>query len=495
MKNLLVVIVFYGIYFCSLLGQQVYVLDLETSLEIALEKSHNIRTLREQLLGAEYQLEAVTNQYKTTVNLYLNGPNYSETISEFEDSIGIYYSPIKRFSLRTGLTVNQYLPTDGFIYLRLGGYNIQDYYQKKQITQLNTRIGITQPIESFYGFNKLKTEIQQAELNYELSKKKLLRSELDLKYIITQNFYYLISVIELEKIAKQTMVYQKDAFELAQSKYIAGLIPEVEALQMEIDLAEAINNYDISKINRTSQENTFKQLLGLNIKDSLIIQWHMHYEPVQVDVEKAVKLGLANCPEVQEKKIDIELAKINLKKQKLGEKITGSISAFYDITGIGENNLSVGLYSTYYDAINYVKNKPGDKGITIDVSIPIWNSGVTKAQVEATKSNLRVLQFNLSNEIVTIDREIREIVNRLETSMKRLLLLEKNVIVAEKSYEISKQRFSKGEINSQSLALDRNRLSQAHISRLEAYIDYKLLLADLSRKTFYDYEKNCPIKY
>ncbi|MCK4641178.1 MAG: TolC family protein, partial [Candidatus Marinimicrobia bacterium] len=67
---------------------------------------------------------------------------------------------------------------------------------------------------------------------------------------------------------------------------------------------------------------------------------------------------------------------------------------------------------------------------------------------------------------------------------------------AEKSFEISKQRFANGDINSQSLALDRNRLSQAYISRLEAYISYKLLLADLTRKTFYDFEKGqaIPVK-
>lgn len=91
-------------------------------------------------------------------------------------------------------------------------------------------------------------------------------------------------------------------------------------------------------------------------------------------------------------------------------------------------------------------------------------------------------QHSLNNEKITVEQEIREVGSRLNNSLKRLQLLEKNVKVAEKIFEISKQRFSKGEINSQSLALDRNRLSQA-------YIDYKLLLADLTRKTFYDFEK------
>lgn len=373
------------------------------------------------------------------------------------------------------LSINQPLPTDRRLYLRSGSYNIEDYDKKRQTIRLNTRLGIEQPIEAFYAYNKLKTGFLQAELNYELSKKQLLRSELDIKYEVAQKYYNLISWVEHENIAKQTMTIQQDAYELAQSKYEAGLIAEVEALQMEVDLGKAINNYDINRVNSMTQANAFKQLIGLNLKDSIIVHWQMEYQPVYIDPEKAVRLGLKHRLEICEKEIDIELAKINIKKEKLDGQITGSVSAYYDLIGVGEDNLNIGMSNTYQDAINHLKSKQGDKGISFNISIPVWDWGVTK-------SNLRMSQHSLNNEKITVEREIREVGSRLNNSLKRLQLLEKNVKVAEKIFEISKQRFSKGEINSQSLALDRNRLSQA-------YIDYKLLLADLTRKTFYDFEK------
>ena len=87
----------------------------------------------------------------------------------------------------------------------------------------------------------------------------------------------------------------------------------------------------------------------------------------------------------------------------------------------------------------------------------------------------------------TIEREIRKTVSQLQSSLKRLKLLERNVQVAKKSFAISKKRFENGDINSQALALDRNRLSGAFNSRLSALINYKLMLADLKRKTFYDF--------
>jgi outer membrane protein TolC len=73
-------------------------------------------------------------------------------------------------------------------------------------------------------------------------------------------------------------------------------------------------------------------------------------------------------------------------------------------------------------------------------------------------------------------------------------LLEKNVAVAEKSFGITRQRFSDGDIDSQALALERNRLNNAYNSHLRAYINYQLMLADLMRKTFYDFRNGEVVK-
>jgi outer membrane protein TolC len=74
-----------------------------------------------------------------------------------------------------------------------------------------------------------------------------------------------------------------------------------------------------------------------------------------------------------------------------------------------------------------------------------------------------------------------------------LQLLEKNEKIAERSFDISNARFSNGDINSEELALDRKRFNTSKLSFLSAYIDYKLNLLDLKRKTFYDFEKNIPV--
>jgi hypothetical protein len=68
------------------------------------------------------------------------------------------------------------------------------------------------------------------------------------------------------------------------------------------------------------------------------------------------------------------------------------------------------------------------------------------------------------------------------------------VKVAEKSFDITLQRYADGDIDSQSLALERNRMNTAYTSHLNAYINYQLSLADLMRKTFYDFRNQTLIE-
>jgi len=42
--------------------------------------------------------------------------------------------------------------------------------------------------------------------------------------------------------------------------------------------------------------------------------------------------------------------------------------------------------------------------------------------------------------------------------------------------------------------LERNRLNTSYSSHLNAYINYQLSLADLMRKTFYDFQNREPVK-
>jgi outer membrane protein TolC len=129
-------------------------------------------------------------------------------------------------------------------------------------------------------------------------------------------------------------------------------------------------------------------------------------------------------------------------------------------------------------------------GITLTFSYPILDWGRNDGRVQAALSTLRDTELGLENLKVTIEKEIRDVVRNVKDSESRLNILKISQDVAQKSYDISKGRFDNGDITSQELARDQDALTSAQLSYLTAFITYQRNVADLKRKTMWDFEKN-----
>ncbi|MEI6138733.1 MAG: TolC family protein [Mariniphaga sp.] len=471
-------------------SQPVFNLDLESSIALAKEKSKTMLKLKQSLAGVGYDLRAATSKFKTHVNLDLVAPRYSKTVRQFEDSLGLHFYPVSQNSMSGYLTINQPLPSDGSLFIRSGMENITDYYYGKRNSQLTSIIGLNQPIEAFFGYNNISMGYKQAKLNYDRSFKQLKRAELDLVYNISQSFFTLLSFHERLNIAKLTLQRQKEAYEIAQSKYKAGLIREVEALQMEVDLGDALNSQDIANVNYLSQVTLFKEELGMELNDSIVIKTDLDYKTVNVDAEKAVSLALENRLELKEDEINIELNNMDIKRRKAEGRINGDISFNYEFKGVNQDARSLPVETTLSNTWNDLQRRPGNLGVGLTISIPLIDWGENRARVHSAEATLNQNLIQLSGDKISIERDVRTTVNRLQSNLRRLQLLEKTVVIAEKSFEISRQRYSNGDIDSQAMALERERLNTAYVTRLDAFINYKLFLADIMRKTFYDFERD-----
>ncbi|MFO7656175.1 MAG: TolC family protein [Bacteroidales bacterium] len=488
-KNFIFIVLIYCSVFLSA-QQQIYELDLQKSIDIALEKSYTIKTLKADLKVAEYNLQSANRSFRTHLDLVLTVPNYAESLRKWEDSTGISYYPIKQMNYSGYVNLWQPLPTDGKISLTSGLDNTDDFMEDKKSFAFSNRIEFEQPIEALYSYNRIRSEFKRAKLNYELSNKQLKRTELDLIYYVSNSFYELVSAKERKNISYQSLLRQDEVYKIAQKKYESGLIREVEALQMEVDLAGARNEYDQADINHMSVSNDFKQLLGISLYDSIIINSDLSYDLILIDLQKAIDLGIKNRLEIREKEIQIELNEISLKEFRSRGLIRGKINAYYDFTGVDDKELPITFSNAFDNSWQDLRRRPNNRGIGLTLSVPIWDWGENRSLVNAQKARIERAMYSLDDTKVDIEKEIINTVNRLNSALRRLQLLEKSVQVAEKSFAISSTRFVNGDIDSESLALERERLNNAYVSRLNAFISYKLLLADLTRQTFFDFLKN-----
>jgi len=494
MRKLIFIITLLFPYFVLLQSQSAHTLTLAESIEIAKSKSFTMLNLAENLKIAEFNLKSATSRLKTHIDMTVSSPQYTETIESWKDTTGItFYYPIKELGYASTLTINQPLPTDGNIFIQNSLSSGENLENKFRSSRLRSRIGFNQPLSSFYAYNSIRSSLKRAELDYERSSKQFKREELNLVYQISSAYYNLLSLQKSSEIASLDLERQMEAYEISQNKYATGLIREVDALQMEVDLAEAQNNHDIALLNETSAKNSFKELLGLNLNDSIALNSEFNYEIVIIDPEKAVELALKNRLEVREQEIQIELQKLNIKQQKANGMIQGRIDAYFEKAGINQQS-DVTLFHSIKNSYNNLIDRNANYGVGLTITIPILDWGENRALVRASESRLKQYSYRKEEVKREIETEVKNLIASINSNLKRLQVLEKNVLVAEKSFEITLKRFSDGDIDSQNLALERNRLNNAYTSHLRAYINYQLSLADLARKTFYDFRTNQEIQ-
>jgi outer membrane protein TolC len=268
----------------------------------------------------------------------------------------------------------------------------------------------------------------------------------------------------------------------------------VDALQMEVDLADAQSNYDMALLAQSSSINSFRELLGIELDDGIALSSNLEYKVILVDPEKAVRLALENRLEIREQEIQIEMQKLNIKQQRANGMIRGNIEAYFEKVGVASPSTSAAFFNSIGNSYTDFMNRPYNYGIGLTISIPIFDWGENRALVRAAQARLKQYTYNRTQVEREIETEVRNLAASVSSNLKRLQLLEKNVAVAEKSFEITLKRFSDGDIDSQALALERNRLNTAYTSHLGAYISYQLTLADLMRRTFFDFRNDVALE-
>ena len=496
MKKIILALLITAAVCSAAAAQNTYELTLEESIAIAREGSYSMKSLEQDLIIAENTMEAAVRRLRTNIVLNMTAPNYSENVQQWTDSNGeiTYYSAKQ---LRTGadVTISQPLPTDGTLSVATGLSGIDDYNNEKRAAQMDATIRLRQPLDAFWGYNNIRAELKTARLNYERSMKAYKRAELDLIYNVSQSYYSFLQRQRATEIAKMDMDRQSEVYDISKKKYDAGLIREVEALQMEVDLANAQNAYDGSLLDLNSAENSFKLLLGIDLKDRVTVKsGDLTYENVVIDPDRAVEHAIANRLEMREREINIEVQQLNIRQQKAQGRPTVALDASWSVVGVSNELIGVSYPNSFNNAWANIKNRPSNFAIGINVRVPILDWGRNRRLIRVAEARLVQNLLAKDDQQRSIETEVRTLVAQLQSYLSRLQLLEKNVALAEKSFNITLERFSNGDITSDGLAEERRRLNQAYDNHLSAYVLYQLGLADLARTTFYDFKNDRPIE-
>lgn len=475
-----------------------YNLTIDEAINQALNQGFDAKQSQLQLNSAQHNMDVSQRVTKTRVDLRLQAPNFGERVTAVQRANQLpIYNTVGSLSWGSSLQLTQpILFTNGRLILESDFQQLRESVFQEQIDTTerskrfvsNLSIRFNQPL---FVPNQLKLNLEEAHLQLKRSHQTFTTTQLNIVYNITQAFYDTYSAQKRWEIARDALAQQTQSAELAQKKYEAGLIPEVEALQMEVTLARSRNQLLQAQGNFTRQSDALKLELGLSLDDSIQVQVNLELSTFEIDQELAIAHGLKHRATLHQRQIDHRLREIDLKQARSQGALRGDFSASYERTGIGndptEDISSRDLFDASWDDL---RRRPRNLGLQLTLTVPLWDSDLNRARVARAQTQLDQAQLSLENQRQLVMLSIRNTIVRLREAQNRLDVLKQSEDVAKRSYEINLARFENGNITAQDLTDTRDNLTQARQNYLSAYIEYQLAIADLKRQTLYDFENN-----
>lgn len=475
------------------------ILTLDESISIALKTSYQSAQLEQSLINSRMSLKAAEASFKSNGQLLFSSfPEFQQNERRTPLPGGAFAFDRQKFmNLQAEVFVNQPVPATDGVFSLVG--SLQRFQQFGTFEEFGigsegpVAVTRTDPIDyspqlrlqfrqPLFTLNRLKTGFQKARLNLENTLQTYTRSQLDIIYNVTLRFYELFRAQRQLEIDQTQVEQAENAYRIATLKEKAGLLPEVEVLRLEVELANARNTAAASAARLQNAEDAFKVFIGLPVEESVAVDAELAYRPVEVSAEQAIAEALKRRTELRSDDIQIQLSEINVRETDALSQVRGELL------------LSYGIFNRRDRIQDVFEDFSQDRRVTLSLTVPIWDWGKNGSEVKAAQASLESNRLAKKNRIEVIKQEIRSAVRALQSAQQRVEITRRSEELAERSYRISLLRFEGGDLSSQDLALEQNRLTQARTNSLSAIIDYKQALADLRRKTLWDYEAGRPVQ-
>jgi outer membrane protein len=461
-------------------------ISLEECLQIAHKQSPSLFEAKQKYDIARENAEAQALSLRTQIDLTLAAPIYTDnTIPIPDPATGLNTLFTESITqIGPGLSINQPIAWTGGLLSVTGNL----YHQ----TQLGTTgpalnqyfgggtIALNQPI---FKANEMAITSHESNMALLDARAQYATQWAALNYSIKNLFYALYQAEEQLQIQQDEVTASQSNFDLANNKFKAGLIAEVDKLQLEADLAATQTDLFNDVRLCSAAQRDLEIALGLFFSDSLSARHDTLPEVnISIDRESAIRSALDNREDVLAARQSITISQDDLAKLGNQRTIYASLSA------------SIGATSQYVGMLSQVTENPYlNRSLTLSITIPVFDWGAHAARMDAFESAIDLNQTALSLKEQQVRQEVLSAIDQIEAAKKQVEVAKKSVAVAEKAYDLSRNRFDAGKITSQDLTLAQQRVTHARVSALTAEVAEHLALADLTQKTLFDYETGKPV--
>jgi outer membrane protein TolC len=459
---------------------EIFYLDLKTARKLALKGNPDLLRSAMDLQSAESSYKAIRSTLYPSLKIDLSTPNYSESLSEqyvYNLSTGTYgwqWIPTGEYRYQGTVFLEQQLPTGGSISISSMLYK-RDYFigsssdslqtEYSNVVQFSVQQPLFQPNNVLINQRRNRLNLESARLSQEIRLR-------DLDYVIALVYYSLVRADQSLKLEQKDYERWRKSVEVAEAKYKAGLIPEVEVLKLRVELERREGTMASTYGNYLNTTDNLKLALGLKLDDSISVVPEVDKITIEM---REIKTALKMRQELQKANIDVENAEINYKQVKSNYGLNTQIRAYYNFDA----------KRPYLSDLT--ENYEQDRGLTLSITFPLWDWRAAHHNLQVNQIAWEKARYNLEQQQKSYYEEMLQAQRNLEAAESRLKSARLAAELAQKSYDITNARFESGSITSTDLIDAQISLNQSQQDLLNSLIDYNI--AAMKYKTLFFPEK------
>lgn len=278
-------------------------------------------------------------------------------------------------------------------------------------------------------------------------------------------YFNVLRAQKYQNVSQETLNQLKAHLKDAQLHFEAGNIAKYDVLRAETQVANA-EQMLISSSNAVSMAKAaFNTVLGRSVE--------MEFELEEIDSEKYVSVNLNDCLEAAKKNrpeiLSIEsMSKVNDELVKIAKN---SAKPSFNLQWVGTHNFDTSV----------LNSRENSWVAVLSASFSIFDGGYNKSQIDKAESDANTTKLTKDQVVLGISLEAQQAYLSLIESEERVKAADKAVVQAEEAYRLAVLRYQNG-VSIQLEVLDtETALTSAKTNKVNAVYDYQTAFAKLEK--------------
>jgi outer membrane protein TolC len=429
------------------------VLTLEDAVKLALVNNLNLLTSVDVVHGSQISENLAESRFNFKIT-----PSYARGVGN--ESI---------VDQRLGLDVSKLLPFGATV---TGG--VRSDWTGSELGNVNNTavlLGVTQPLLRGFGKRTTEFEVDNAKRNLQSAERNLDLARQRLAVDVVASYYNIVRQSGLVEVAEKSLARNRELLRASNARLEVGLASKLDVFRAELQLSQAEDALIFRKEALELALDAFKFNLGLAPGEAVSLEMvEPDYQPVTLDIDALTALALGNRIEVREEMDRISDAERSLAVSRQNLLPELDLNLRYEERGIADS------FYRSFDFRDRVFNVFLSTSYALDRSQENASYALSQIDVGARRRSLRLVQYNVAN-------EVRASARNLERIGQSLVLQERNIDFAEKQLRLATLRYQRGLASNFDIIDAENNLIGARSNYVSLVSDYYVAQIELKRVT------------